>query len=359
MGGALWAAFSNLSSIQRTVVFGLMVACAIGSRLDVAPAVFVLALMHLREIPGPKHRLFAAGIVLVLVGAILVPFLILGGTEAIYFNWTFHRGSALDRHKLIVAVECWHLSPAMILVCLTGLAGVPALVKKGKWAELLLLAAGITGICMPLAPAAAYGHFATPALPLSAAAGIMALYGTGSVKGNPFRHGFWFFPLFALLYPLPETSKDGPHPELEEVAEILTQLNLGGKPVLTSVPIVAATGELAVLPGTELGLFSAMDPTQPNLARQFHMTTVPDLAQALERQTVGAVVLKKGSSVWNFSRIVPSMERQPRRTLSLFFRALRQNYKRIHRSSSMEVFVERQTPQGSLPTRSRPWDSRL
>ncbi|MCP4674864.1 MAG: hypothetical protein GY854_05015 [Deltaproteobacteria bacterium] len=334
------AAMARWSPRRRAVVFAIAAALALHSDPNTLLVTIILAAVLVLQLQGIKERLIAIGTYFGVLILAFVPMMAVVGAEVYYFNWVFPFSSALTRHVMVLAVEWWQVSPGVILILLIGLLGVPILVKKRRLTELLLLAAGFVGIVVAVLPEHAYGHFIAPAVPLAAAAGIMALWATGSAGDNPFRHVFWLLPAIALLYPLPRVVEHDVNDELDEIVEVLKGSVPQG-PVLTPVPLIAVMADREVIPGTEQGMYSAMAPEDHRIARRLRLVTIPGLTKIVSKKTPAAIVRMTGRSNWNFRWQVPSMLRQPKKAERAFTKAIRKHYRRIHRTRSMEILVRK------------------
>jgi hypothetical protein len=314
---------------------------AVGIRLSCGPVVAVLALVLIVEAPSWKERLIVAAIPAGVAALGLLPFLIAAPEQMLFNVWYYHLASVFDRRSLAQAIEWWHISPAAILILLTGLMGLPALIARRQWSVALLLIAALIGVGTPMIPKSAYGVYITPAALVAALAGITAFWTVGPAAGNPFRHVAWLLPLLVLYHPLPRTlSNVGTAGEPEAVGAYLREKVPPG-PVLTPVPIVAIEAGRDVIPGTEMGMFAAMRPQDRVLARRLNLVTVTDLIKLVESQRPAAIVKMKGSSKWNFKWTVPTLRRQPKKLYTRFEVAMRQRYRLAKRFRTMEVLVRR------------------
>ncbi len=334
------AAMSHWPPLRRAIVFAVAAALTLHSDPNMFLVTVILAAVLVVQAHGKKERLIVIGAYLGILLLAFVPMMAVVGAEVYLFNWVFPFSSALTRHIMILAVEWWQVSPGVILILLTGLLGVPVLVKKRRITELLLLFAGLVGVVGSVLPAHAYGHFIAPAVPLAASAGIMAIWATGSAGANPFRHAFWLLPAIALLYPTPRVVENDVNDEFDEIVEVLKS-HVPKGPVLTPVPLVAVMADQQVVPGTEQGMYSAMAPEDRRVARRLQMVTIPGLTRIVNKRIPTAIIRMTGRSNWNFRWQVPSMLRQPRKVERAFNKAIRKHYLRIHRTRSMEILVRK------------------
>ncbi len=337
---AFYAAIVEQPLLRRAIVFAVAVSLAIQCELGVALLAAVLTSVLLVEIKGTKQRLITLGVAAAVFVVSLIPVVAVAGPEVIFFNFTYQRESALLRHGMILAVEWWQMSPAVILILITGILGVPALVKRRGISELLLLSAGAVGLVAPMFSQGAYGRYVAPGVPIAAAAGVTALWATGAARIGPFRYVFWVFPAIALLYPLPRVVEDDVNDEVTEAAGAIERLSQKG-PVLTPVPLVAVEAGRQVLPGTEQGMFAAMAPEDRALARRLHLTTLADITAAVQRREPAAVVWMRRKGSWNFKLEIPSMRRQQKKLHRRLDKTIRQNYRRVHRTQSMDILARK------------------
>jgi hypothetical protein len=323
----------------RAIGFGLLGTLAVGSRLSCGPVVLLLEAALVLEASGRRERLIALAVPAAFAVVGLVPFFAAAPEAMLYNVWHYHLASVLDRRGLFQIIEWWRVSPAAILLAVIGLFGLPSLIRKRQWSVVLLLAAAVLGIALPMIPRSAYGSYVAPAMLVAATAGITTLWTTGHVRQSPFRHAIWLLPLLVLYHPLPETVPSTSGPILEIADYVRAKVPPG--PLLTPLPIVAVEADREVIPGTELGMFSVMHPRQDELARRLKLTTLIDLIDVLDAKEPAAVVKLSGASTWNFKWTAPSLRRQPRKRYAEFERALRQNYRRVERVERLEVLVPR------------------
>ncbi|MCP4606491.1 MAG: hypothetical protein GY847_39285 [Proteobacteria bacterium] len=335
---ALWAAIARWPFVRRGAIFAAASVLAVLSNLNVVPIIAALTVLLIFKTEGKKERLIVSGIVFGSLAIFLAPIFALMGEEIFYFNWVYPQESMITRYFIIMVAECWQISPAVILLMVTGLLGVPALIKNRHVSELLILAAGVIGIFVLILPNDANGYSVAPTIPILAVGGILQLWTRGNMAGNPFRHVVWIFPLISIFCAMPRVMKDEADAEIQEVAEII-QENASKGPILTPMPLVAAAADRDVLPGTEQGMFSVMSPNNQDLAYRFHLTTIPDLVAEIYEQTPAAIIRIKGIPNKNFGREVPSMRNQSKKNYKKFSKAVHLNYRRIHRAANMEVLV--------------------
>jgi len=325
---------------RRAIAFAALGTLAVGIRLSCGPVVAVLALILIAEAPSWKERLVVAAIPAGVAAAGLLPFLIAAPEQMLFNVWYYHLASVFDRRSLAQAIEWWHISPAAILILLTGLMGLPSLIKRREWSVALLLIAALIGVTTPMIPKSAYGVYITPAAIVAATAGVTAFWTVGPAAGNPFRHIVWLLPLLVLYHPLPRTTNVGTATEPEAIGAYLRE-HVPPGPVLTPVPIVAIESDRDVIPGTEMGMFAAMHPRDRKLARRLNLVTIRDLTKLVADQRPAAIVKMKGSSKWNFKWTVPTLRRQPKKNYRKFEVAMRKHYRLAKRFRTMEVLVRR------------------
>lgn len=323
----------------RAIAFGFVGTMAVGVRLSCGPVVLVLELILILQARTWRERGIAAGVPAAFAAAGLLPFLI-AAPDAMLFNvWEYHMASVFDRRSLTQAIEWWRNSPAAILVLLTGLFGLPHLIKKRMWTETGLLVAGLLGLGLPMIPKSAYGIYVVPAITIAAAAGLTAMWSAGFMERNPFRHAIWLLPALVLYHPLPKTVDSTSH-QIEMLALYLREEVPPG-PILTPTPIVAVEAGRDVIPGTNMGMFAAVHPADADLAHRFHYVTIRDLIGVVERQEPVAIVKMAGSSRWNFKWTIPTLRRQPRGIYSRFEQAMARHYELATRQKNMEILVPR------------------
>lgn len=321
----------------RAIAFGFLGTMAVGVRLSCGPTIAILELILILEARGWRERVIAVLVPAVFAAAGLLPFF-LAAPDAMLFNvWEYHMASVFDRRSLAQAIEWWRNSPAAILVLLTGLFGLPRLIKDRSWSLALLLLAALAGVGLPMIPKSAYGLYAVPAILLAAAAGMCAMWATGAMARNPFRHVIWLLPAIVLFHPLPDTV-DSTSEEVEMLALYLREKVPPG-PILTPTPIVAVEAGREVMPGTNMGMFAAVNPADRDIAERFHYTTIPDLIRMVERKEPVAIVKMNGSSRWNFKWTIPTLRRQPGGVYRRFEQAMQEHYRMVTRRKHMEILL--------------------
>jgi hypothetical protein len=311
---------------------------AVGVRLSCAPLWALLMLLPVLEARGWRERLLVLAIP---VGAVLVslgPFLLAAPEQMFFCNWQYHMASVFQRRSLAQALEWWHTSPGAILVLVAGLPAVPSLVRRRRFDLLLMLAAALAGLTLPMIPHSAYGMYVIPALPLAAVAGMAAIWSHEGIRKNPFRHALWLLPALVLYHPLPRENTHPTAESVEAVGRFLREQVPPG-PILTSLPITAVEAGRDVMPGTEMGMFAAMAPDERKRARRLRFTTLADLTRMVEDMEPAAVVLMAGDNVWNFKWQIPTLRRQPKQAHARFRKAVKENYTQAFRSRMLEVWV--------------------
>ncbi len=328
---------------RRVVLFAIFGTLSIGCRLSGAPIVALLALILILEAPGWKKRLEMFGICIGIGSAANLPFVLAAPQRFYFMNWQYHMESTAERDLATKALQAWDVSPSAIVIIAIALFSIPLLVQKRKWAEILLLAAGLTGIIVPIAPASAWGVYIGASVPVAAMAGVTAIWASGMAVNNPHRHVMWAFPLMSLFHITPLEVLEGAATEVEEIGALISQEVEDG-PILTPANIIAVESGRDVIRGTEMGHFSAMFPWDEKRAERFHMTTLNALIDAIEDQEPAAVILvsqPRGWMVWNFRWALPTMEIQPETYISNFQETIRQCYKLVWQTSTMNVYVPR------------------
>lgn len=324
---ALSAAAVLSTSDHRKRVWALAAfsALAVGCRLLAAPPILFLIAALALQADGRGERIRSAAIPLGAMALANLPFFLAAPSNACYDVWTYHVGSSLDRRSIGNWVEWWRTGPAAIMVLVAGLTTAVAHLKRRNWTELLLLGAALAGVLVPMLPRSAYGLYIAPAVPLAAAAGIVAAWSLLEGRPSPFRHIVWLLPLVVLYYDLPPTDDEGASAQIRELAEFVEAEAPEG-PVLTPIPIVAVEAKREVLPGTEMGMFAVMASRRAERARRLKLTTLPELTRAVEERVPAAVVLRRGRSPWNFAWINPTLRLQPRREIADLVRAIHKGY---------------------------------
>ena len=88
-----------------------------------------------------------------------------------------------------------------------------------------------------------------------------------------------------------------------------------------------------------MGMFAAMHPKDRKQATRLNLTTIPDLVRLVERGEPVAIVKMKGSSKWNFRWTAPTLRRQPGNVYRKFENAIRNNYRSVKKTKTIEVLV--------------------
>lgn len=339
---AFFGAVAMRSFTARVALFAAASALGIGCELRAAPVVLLLLAIVVMEAGNIKRRLVAVGAVVVALAVLLSPFLITAPRNLFFFIWTYQWAPDLSGQGRYVFAEWWVLSPAAILVLTTGLVGVPTLIRRGQITPVLLLAAGVVGVSLPLVMDSTPEHFIAPAVPLALASGVVAMWTTLGHRNNSFRYMVWLMPFVSLIYPFPpaSTGDQGLFEEIDEVVEILREQAPPG-PLLTTVPAIAVEAGRRVVPGTETGQYSTMSSARRRRARGLRLTTLDDLAETLQKKVPAALVLSRDPFHGSFRLEVPSMSRQPKREILRFEKEIRRNYLSLHSTRTMEVLVKR------------------
>jgi len=328
---------------RRVIVFAVAATSAIACRLSCAPMVAVLAVPLLIEAGSPRRALKVLGLFLGVGSVIFLPFVLAAPSNFFFDVWQFHLLSGIERNFQAQAMQWWNVAPAAILVLLAGLFGLPKLIKQRRWAEGSLLMAGLVGVTTPMIPQSAWGVYIAAGVPLAAAGGIVAFWTAGVAGGNPTRHIVWALPLLSFFLMLPFEITEGAATESEEVgAFIRNEVEEG--PLLTPLGIVAVEADRPLIPGTEMGAFSAMHPGDVDLARSLGMTTMAELTRSVLDQEPAAIVKAIDPGpwiVWNFRWAMPSLDTQPLEEIYAFEDAISECYEPVWHTLTMEVLVPR------------------
>ncbi|HUT76839.1 MAG TPA: hypothetical protein VM285_04090 [Polyangia bacterium] len=340
MGMALvaLAAVAPLSPLRRAAALAVCGVLAMGVRLSCAPMVALLMLLPVLEARGWRQRLLTLAIPAGTVLAVLGPFLLIAPEQMFFCNWQYHMASVFQRRSLAQALEWWHTSPGAILVLVAALPAVPSLIRERRTGLILMLAAALLGLTLPMIPHSAYGMYVIPALPLAAVGGMATIWSHEGIRRNPFRHAIWLLPALVLYHPLPRQNRESTAMSVEAVGRFLREQVPPG-PILTSLPIVAVESGRDVMPGTEMGMFAAMAPEERKRARRLHFTTLADMTRMIEDQEPEALVLMAGDNVWNFKWQIPTLRRQPKKAHARFRKAVKENYESAFRSRMLEVWL--------------------
>ncbi len=326
--------------LKRVAAFAFLGTMAMGCRLSNAPVVAVLALILLIESKGWRQRVLVAAIIIGSAAITLLPFWLAAPEAAIFNVWEYHMASVFNRRSLHQMIEWWCISPAAILVLAAGMMMLPRLIIGRRWDVVLLLLAALVGVTTPMIPKSAYGCYITPVAIVAATAGMSAIWTADSTADNPLRHIFWLIPLLVLLHPLPKRMPE-PTAATSEIIGSYLRDEVPRGPVLTPIPIVAVEAERQVVPGTEMGMFSAMHPQDHKLARRLRLVTLYDLISTISKREPAAIVRLTGGAKWNFKWTVPTLRRQPKKLYKMFEKAIKKNYKIVKRHKNIEVLVPR------------------
>ena len=339
---ALGAALYRGSYWPRAVVFAAAAVLACGCRLTCAPIAVSMALLFALE-GDARRRLLTAAVFIGVALAAIAPFALAAPDAFLFDVLEYHLGAAYERNLYAQAVQWWNVAPAVTAGFAVVLFAVPRLVRKRAGTELVLLATGIVALVAPMAPPSAWGVYIAASIPVAAAAGAITLHGLEEWR-SPLARFAWALPALSLCFLSPPTTPLDPTEEVAEVAAFVRKEVPPG-PLLAPLGVVAVEAGRAVIPGTEMGPFSAMPPTDADAARAHRFTIVPDLTAAVKARVPAAVVRvtsPRTSLVWNFRWAVPSMKDQPNVVLEDFESAIRACYKQAKATASMEVLVRRE-----------------
>jgi len=339
MAAALWRG----GIWRRVAIFAFAGTVAIGCRLSCAPVVAVLFAGLALDAGGARRVALALAACLAVGALALAPFIAAAPQNFFYHVWQYHMGAAFERNLQAQAMQWWTVSPAGISVLAGGLLGLARLVRAREWAAVVLLAAGVAGVVTPMIPGSAWGVYVAAGVPVGVAAGVVSFWCLGDERRSPLRHVAWALPALALVAYLPIEVPEGASTEVSQVARFLRS-EVGEGPVLTPATIVAVEAGREVIPGTEMGTFSAMRPDAGEEARRRHMTTLPELARIVAAREPAAIVKTIEPApwrVWNFRWVLPSLDDQPIDAIKLFEDQIEASYRPAMRTTTMEVFVPR------------------
>ncbi|MCU0664157.1 MAG: glycosyltransferase family 39 protein [Myxococcota bacterium] len=357
----------NGPMLPRIIALAVFGTISVGCRLTMGPVMVALTFALFLEAKTSRDRLLCFAIPIAIGLAGLAPFFIAAPESFFFCNWEYHMGSSFDRRRVEgQPTEWWKAGAAGIVMLCIGLSGSLHLIKRQRFFELFLLLAGLLGLTLPMLPKSGYGWYIIPAVPMAAAAGMVAVWSTNEGRHWPFRHFLWLLPTLYFFWPLPAEVASGKATtptamatwakdailrrdavrkpsertagSVEEVAAYLrTKVPPG--PVLTSLPIVAVEAGRKVWPGTHMGMFAAMNPGQDDKAQRIGFTTIALLTTAVASRKPAAIVKLVGSSVWNFRWRVPSLQRQPDTLYSAYEKAIADNYSVAFKSGNLELLV--------------------
>jgi hypothetical protein len=351
---------------HRTALVALFGTLATGCRLSLAPVVAIYVIALIIEAKESRRRAIVLALSAAIGCLLLLPFFLLSPGNMIFMVYEYHTASVFMRRGVKLLVEWWRMGPAAIILLAAGFTAAAHLLRKRMWPEMALLLGSLVGIILPVLPKSAYGNYIQPVLLPAAAAGAIALWSTGIAQKKPVRHVIWLLPLLVLLHPLPRTFDRLPD-NGEKVAAIAAyagdallfrsdrdkprtsgaimslashlEAEVPQGPILTPVPIVATEAGREIMPGTDMGMFTVMASGEEERAARLNLVTIDGLAGMLDRREPAAVVLRSGTSPWNFMWQTPSLRRHPREHYNRFLRALRANYREAHRAGPYTLLV--------------------
>ena len=331
---------STFSHTRRIIAFALFATMAVGCRLSCAPVVIPLGFALALETRDRYRRLAALAIPLGTAVVVFLTFFLNAPRNMIFNVWEYHMGSTLNRRVLGNWIQWWQTAPVAIIVLAAGLTTVPRLIRNKGWTFLLLLLAGLIGVTVTMIPRSSYGLYIAPAALVAASAGIAAAWSTAQVGKSPFRHVVWLLPLLSLYHDLPVTVEGQVEADIVDAARYVRG-NAPAGPILTPVPIVAVEADREVMPGTEMGMFSALHPKERTLARHLRMTTVKDLTIMVKKKIPAAIVMFRRGPNWNFRWIVPTLRRQPRRLHGRLLKAINTEYRQTFGNNTLGVYLRK------------------
>jgi len=328
----------------RLMAFAVFGTVATGCRLSCAPVVAVLFAAMAFEAGGWRRASAALGACLAVAALSFGPFFLADPSNFVFHVWGYHMGAAFERNFEAQAMQWWNVAPAALVALAVGAMGVARHARERRVKELFLLAAGIVGVVTPMIPSSAWGVYIAAGAPIAAAAGVVSFWAAGGGR-SPLRFAAWSLPALSLLVYLPIEVPEGAAAEVEQVAAFVRNEVEAG-PLMTPAGIVAVEAGRGLIPGTEMGTFSAMSPDREEEARRRKMTTLPGLTESLERGEPAAVVKMIDPPpwrVWNWRWVLPSLDDQPVDEIHAFEDTLSECYEPVMNTSTMEVHVLRET----------------
>ncbi|MDD5308987.1 MAG: hypothetical protein PHU25_16865 [Deltaproteobacteria bacterium] len=344
VGVAFAAAVMRGAFRPRAAVFAAASVAAVGCRLTCAFVCFFLWLAMIEEARGRKDRTIIAALPVGLGLIAYLPFFLAAPGNAFFLAIDYHLGSQLMRRGLEQATEWMSVAPTAIFLLVAALFGVAGLVRRRLWNELLVLCAGLAAVTVPMIPQSAWGVYVVAGVPAAAGAAVIAIASSGFAAKSPFRFAVWIVPIVTFFLPWPYEVEQGACEEVKEVARFLENEVPPG-PILTPVPVVAVQAGREIVHGTEMGMFSAMGPAARDAARRVHMTTVPDLIEALDAQEPAAVVWIREPPpwvIWNFAWKVPQLTYQPADAYGELLATLDTCYEVVKSTETFDVMLPRE-----------------
>jgi 4-amino-4-deoxy-L-arabinose transferase-like glycosyltransferase len=330
-GATLWVR----EPMRRALSFGLLGSLAVGCRIPVAPAVFVLWLFLIAQAETPRDRRWILLAPPLIGVSLALPFALADPQAFFYWNLQYHAAAARSTRLVAASQLPYHVLP---LLALLGVAGLAA---KGEWRvhfkeERAFLTAGLLGVAAQFLAHGIYAEYATPCLPLLA-------LGVARVGQRSLRLG-WPVALAGVIAvsALPFQPPQAPRNRLlvkgmVECTEFLRGRLQRGSTVLTPYPIVVTGAGLEVLPGLEMGYFGITDELSAERAARLKVTTLERLRELVVQRRADAIVLSR--YLPNFPNSIPSCTRIPPERLLPFREAVREHYRAVFLNDDFLVLV--------------------
>jgi hypothetical protein len=325
---------------KKALVFSAAGILAVGCRLTVAPAVFVLGVFLLLQAKTAKDKII--GVVWpVFTGVILLlPFLLADSENFIFWNIRYHLATTFNRKGWPTFTEHLRLAPGVLLIMAAGIILIISKIKRFKIQELSALAASAAGIFTQLGLKSSYGENSAPFVPLGAMGAAIILS-----KWEHFKERYFVILLLSVLMWLgarPTIDKHTPE-ALFNTAKFVKAHTDPGSSLLTCFPIVAIESQREVLDGLEMGTFSLTSEMSEAKARRLHIVTPGMLTEWVKTKKAGAVVLDCMPTTWNFYWSVPSLQQVNQKEMGFFTQALKEQYNLAFTECPFEVFLPKST----------------
>jgi hypothetical protein len=328
------------SYYKKVLVFSLAGALAIGCRLTVAPALFVLWIFLLLRAETTKNKIICI-VLPIFAGVILfLPFLLADSKNFIFWNIEYHLASSFERRGWTAIREHLQIAPGVLMIMAAGIILIISRLKQFKIQELSALTASVAGIATQLSLKSVYGENSVPFVPLGAIGAAIILS-----KWKHFTKLCFvvlIFSVLAWLGPRPITNNYTVK-ALFNTANFVKTHTAPESPILTSLPIVAIEAQREVFENLEMGMFSVTCELSQDEARRLHLVTPKILTEWVKTEKAEAVVLNSFLSRWNFFWSVPSLQPVKPEDRLLFSQALKEHYNIAFKDYPFTVFLPKST----------------
>ncbi len=309
---------------------------AVGCRLSVLPAVFVLWGVFLIGTESRKEKLITLGSILCGAITFFLPFYVSAPESFSFWNLHYHLQSTFNRRGLEPLFETFRISPIVILLMCGGALYTAFYYKNMKVQTSGVLLAAWVGVISQLCLKSSYGENVVPFIVLGSVASLAVIQSRKWLLW--IKIVIVLSPCVYLILKAPDMSQKWSETVKEPARYISANIKQDGR-ILTPFPIIALEARRDIFDRVEMGKFAVTSEIDRAQAENLHLLTFEELLQIIGTREPAAIVLTKFASSWNFNWSVPSLQSIPREKGMLFYETIMKNYTVAYENQVFRIVV--------------------